>query len=191
MKIIGLTGGIGSGKSVVSQLFEVLGIPVYYTDTEAKRIMVTSDRVKEKLIQKFGHELYNNNRLDRAMLAQLIFNDTQMLTYVNSVVHPEVRKDFISWTHRYNHKPYTAVESAILFESGLNQHVDISITVVAPLEVRVERVRKRDGISKEAVLSRIKNQMKQEEKIKLSDQILINDDTKALIPQVESLINQL
>ena len=191
MKTIGITGGIGSGKSVVSRLLETMNIPVYNTDKEAKRITSTSRIIKEKLIQKFGQELYNDNELNKKKLASLIFNNPINLNYVNSVIHPEVFEDFSFWKKTIFGKAFVGIESAILFESGLNKMTDIDILVSAPLELRIERVILRDNLNKEEILNRIRNQMSEEEQKYLADYIVFNDNVQALIPQINTFINQL
>ena len=191
MKIIGITGGIGSGKSVVSRLLETMNIPVYDTDKEAKRITSSSPVIKEKLIQKFGKELYDNEELNKKKLASLIFYNSMNLNFVNSVIHPEVFNDFIFWKRNFFGKAFAGIESAILFESGLNKITDLNVLVTAPLELRIERVKLRDNLNKEEILNRIKNQMSEEEQEYLTDYIIYNDNIQALIPQVNTLINQL
>jgi dephospho-CoA kinase len=188
MKIIGLTGGIGSGKTIVTQLMEIMGIPVYNTDEEAKRIMNENDEVREKLVTRFGSSVYSNNKLDKTLLANLIFNNKENIDFVNSVVHPAVFEDFSKWAAKRNHSPYTAIESAILFESGFDKKTDITICVSAPLEIRIERLLKRNQTNREAILNRMKNQMSEEEKEIRADYILLNDNIKPLIPQLENTI---
>jgi len=188
MITIGLTGGIGSGKTTVAGIIEVMDIPVYYTDLEAKRIMAESPVVKEELTAMFGEEVYPGGRLNKPYLASLIFNNEANLHYVNSVVHPEVRKDFLQWKEKHTNREAVVVESAILFESGLEQSVDIKVTVTAPLEVRVERVMKRDNVDRQSILDRMANQLTEEERIKRSDKQIVNDNHHALIPQVEDIL---
>ncbi|MDL2256789.1 dephospho-CoA kinase [Bacteroidales bacterium OttesenSCG-928-I14] len=187
-KIIGLTGGIGSGKSIVSRLLETMNIPVYNTDIEAKRIMHESPIIKEKLINLFGNTLYSKGVLDRQKLSSLIFSDKENLNYVNGIVHPEVGKDFQEWVDRQENEELVAIESAILFESGFDKMVDVTVSVTASIDIRIERVIKRDGTKKDLVLNRIKNQMSEEERNKKSNYVIINNETEALIPQVEYLV---
>jgi len=188
MTTIGITGGIGSGKSTLSRLLETSGVPVYIADTEAKKLMNTSPDIKGKLIQKFGEAIYSEYGLNREKLASLIFCDPEAVAYVNSIVHPAVRADFIEWAE-YSLYPLIAVESAILFESRLDALVDFTVTVSAPLEIRMERILQRDRLSEKEITDRIANQMPEEEKIDRSDFVIINDDYHALIPQAEALIN--
>ena len=188
MTTIGITGGIGSGKSTLSRLLETSGVPVYIADTEAKKLMNTSPDIKGKLIQKFGEAIYSEDGLNREKLASLIFDNSEAIAYVNSIVHPAVRADFIEWAE-YCLCPVIAVESAILFESRLDALVDFTVTVSAPLEIRMERILQRDRLSEKEITDRIANQMPEEEKIDRSDFVIINDDYHALIPQAEALIN--
>lgn len=191
MMILGITGGIGSGKSVVSKLLETMGIPIYNSDKEAKKVTANSPLIREKLIRKFGSYLYKGEILDKVAFASLIFNDSSALDYANSVIHPEVLKDFLEWKDFLSHKKIVGIESAILFESRLNQVTDINITILAPEELRIERVIKRDKISKELIEERIKNQLSDEERALLTDYIIYNDNTHALIPQIEKIFSKL
>ena len=189
MKIIGITGGIGSGKSVVSKLLGINGIPVYNTDMAASKIHDISQTVREKLALRFGQELYEPyGVLNRTMLASLIFDHPENLAFVNSVVHPAVEADFLEWKTEREGEKLIGIESAILFESGLKRLIDISIHVSAPLEIRIRRVQKRDHWDREAILSRVRHQMTDEERNALADYTFINDDRQALLPQVENCI---
>jgi dephospho-CoA kinase len=191
MKTIGITGGIGSGKSIISKLFETRGIPVYITDIEAGKLNNSSSEIRKKLSARFGPEIYSDNVLNNRMLASLIFNDSNHLAFVNSVVHPEVYKNFLEWKKKYSKKEFIGIESAILFESGFNKYVDITVAVLAPVKIQIQRVQERDHLDKAAVLSRIQNQMSDEERIGLVDYTIINDGAKALLPQVENLFEML
>ncbi|MDR0865565.1 MAG: dephospho-CoA kinase [Candidatus Symbiothrix sp.] len=191
MKVLGITGGIGSGKSVVSKLLEIQGIPVYNTDKEAKKITAFSLVVQEKLSGKFGAALYKEGVLDKAMLASLIFNHPEYLAFTNSVIHPEVQKDFEEWKERQLGKSWVGIESAILFESGFDRLSDECITVSAPLEIRIQRVQKRDGLNRDAVLSRLNNQLSDKERSRLANCTIVNDEKKALLPQVENLLKMI
>ena len=188
MKVIGLTGGIGSGKSTVSRIFDLIGIPVYIADTESKRITESSPVIREKLIEKFGQELYSTGKLNKTLLASLIFENEENRLFVNSVIHPEVRIDFAKWKELHARSPLLVIESAILFETGLYKTVDVSLTVAAPEELRIRRVELRDGLSLESIISRINSQFPEEEKIRRSDYVIFNDDKQALIPQVENIV---
>lgn len=191
MKIVGITGGIGSGKSIVVSFLQYTGIPVYIADVEAKKIMDTSQLVKKELTARFGTDVYKEGILDRKLLASLIFNSRENLTFVNSVVHPEVLKDFQLWTAMQENAPFVVMESAILFEAAFNTHVDAIIAVTAPLNLRIERVMQRDHISKELILERVKSQMPEEEKCLLSDYVIYNDDVQSVVYQVERVMSQI
>ena len=186
MLVIGLTGGIGSGKSTVAKMFEALGIPVYYADDEAKALMHRSKIIRRKLIQKFGEEVYQNKQLNRAYLASKIFKDKEALAYVSSVVHPKVAQHFKRWIKKQN-APYVLQENAILFENGSYKNFDKIITVTAPLETKIKRVIKRDNTNREQVLSRINNQLSDSEKINKSDFVITNTNLKETQEQVEDI----
>ena len=187
MIVIGLTGGIGSGKSTVSRLFEIMGIPVYIADTESKRLAESSPVIREKLSKKFGKDLFEGGKLNKTLLASLIFENEENRLFVNSVIHPEVLIDFDQWKSQQTNSPAVIIETAILFEIGLHKTVDISVTVAAPEELRIRRVELRDGLSRESIISRIRSQFPEEEKIRRSDYVIYNDDRQALIPQIEKL----
>lgn len=191
MTILGITGGIGSGKSTVSELFRMCGVPVYIADEESKKLVATSPVIKEKLIGLFGEELYSGGMLNKALLASHIFNDKGKLNRVNSIIHPEVEIHFKKWTEEHARYPIVAKEAAILFESGFNKLVDKVVMVYAPLDIRIDRVMKRDNVARELVEARIKNQMPDEEKAKLSDFVIVNNDTSSLIEQVLTILEQL
>lgn len=184
---IGITGGIGSGKSMVSKLFELSDIPIYYADVEAKRITESSAEIKTQLTRRFGNDLYSANTLNKKRLAEIIFNDRKALQEVENMIHPKVRDDFKQWAARQN-KPIVGMEAAVLFESGFDREVDQIITVTAPLDLRITRVTARDHIAKEKVLERIANQLSDEEKIKRSDFVIVNDEKRAVIPQVSEVV---
>jgi dephospho-CoA kinase len=187
MKVIGITGGIGSGKTTACKIFQELGVPVYYADARAKELMTTNVVLKNKIIQAFGEKAYAGNGLDRAYLAQQIFASKEKLSILNGLVHPAVANDFDDWLQEHNGEKYVLKEAAILFESGAYQNVDITVLVIAPEDLRLERVMQRDGSSKEDVLKRMNNQWTQERKVKLADHILNNDGRKLLLPQVLEL----
>ena len=189
MKIIGLTGGIGSGKSTVSRLLKTMGIPVYTADTESKKLVNTSPQIRERLTATFGSQLYANGELDKAMLASLIFGNNENLRHVNSVIHPTVFEDFRHWAEQQQ-SSLVVVESAILFDSGFNKTVDVTVNVSAPREVRIRRVEERDKVSRESIEARINSQMPEEERNRLSDYTIFNDERQALLPQVENLLNK-
>jgi len=188
MKVIGLTGGIGSGKSVISNLLSVMGIPVYIADAESKRLTESSPVIREKLTQRFGADLYADGKLNKALLASLIFENEDNRNYVNSVIHPEVLIDFEKWKMQQISFPLVAIEAAILFESGFAGLVDVTVTVAAPEDLRIRRIELREGWSHAAIVSRIQSQLPEEEKIRRSNYVIYNDDKQALIPQVEKMV---
>lgn len=188
---LGITGGIGSGKSTVSEIFALCGIPVYIADVESKKLVATSSVICEKLIGLFGKELYEGGMLNKALLASHIFNDKEKLQTVNAIIHPEVEKDFRLWVESHGQYEVVAHEAAILFESGFDALMDKIVMVYTPLEMRIQRTIKRDNTSYEKVLERIQNQMPDEEKAKLSDFVIVNDGTRSLIEQVLHITQQL
>lgn len=187
MTKIGITGGIGSGKSVVASLLEIHGIPVYIADEESKLLTATSPVIREKLIALFGTDLYTSDGLNKKRLASFIFSNPDSLRQVNAIIHPEVNRHFLAWTERQT-RQFCALESAILFESGFNNTVDISLMVYAPLEIRLQRALKRDGVAREEIERRIQSQLPDETKKERSDYIIYNDGTQALIPQIAKFI---
>ena len=187
MKRIGITGGIGSGKSVVAQLLQTFGVPVYIADEESKRLTDSSPVIREGLSSLFGSAIYTPRGLDKKRLAAVIFGDRTQLERVNRLIHPVVQADFEAWCGRQS-VPLCALESAILFESGFEHLVDVRLMVYAPLDVRLHRAAERDHALREAILRRIQSQMPDEEKRRLSDYTILNDGRSALIPQVERFL---
>lgn len=190
MNLFGITGGIGSGKSTVASIFKTLGIPVYESDPRAKYLMTTNQEVRNRIIQLFGDDSYSaNNELNASLIASKVFNDKVLLGHLNRIVHPAVYQDLISWSQKPDQKssPYLIQESAILFEEDLTARLKGVILVVAHEEIRIQRVMKRDGVSKENVLQRIKNQWTDEKKIPLSDYVIFNDGDRSLIDQVRDI----
>lgn len=188
---VGITGGIGSGKTTVCKIFELLGIPVFYADQAAKELMQHDDALKLKLVEKFGPDTYLPDRtINRTYLANIVFNDEEQLAALNAIVHPAVFSAFDKWLSKQSAK-YVVKEAALLFESGSHQLCDVNVLVQSPEEIRIERVMKRDQITKEQVLGRIAQQMSDEEKSKLADYVLMNDEKKLLIPQILSLHQKL
>lgn len=188
---IGITGGIGSGKSVVATLLRLYGIPVYIADEESKRLTNSSRVIRRALVDLVGEAVYDaDGKLDKPRLANFIFGQPDHLARVNAIIHPEVNRDFLDWSERQE-KAFCAIESAILFESGFDRIVDVKLMVLAPLEIRLERAIARDHASREALERRIKSQMADEEKASRSDYVIHNDDRQALIPQVENFIGWL
>ncbi|MFW5644965.1 MAG: dephospho-CoA kinase [Bacteroidota bacterium] len=184
---IGLTGGIGSGKSLVSRVFKHLKIPVYESDIEAKRLMNTVDSLKSGIISVLGEKAYEKGILNRKYIASVVFNDPEKLHSLNELVHPAVRDDFIHWTKEHLEYPYVIQEAAILFESGFDRFFDFIIYVFADEELRIRRVMHRDSVKREDVLKRMKQQLPEENKKKLSDYILLNNEGNLILPQVLDL----
>jgi dephospho-CoA kinase len=191
MKIIGLTGGMGSGKSIVARFLEYREIPVYDSDKEAKRIISDSPLIHKLLVEKFGEEIYVNEKLNKILLSYLLFHNEKNLKFANSVIHPEVKKDFIQWKAQFQAKPFTVIETAILFESGFDKDVDLVINIAAPRELRIERVQKRDKLTRESILYRMRNQLTEEERKKKADYTIINDNYQAILPQIENILSKL
>lgn len=190
--VVGLTGGIGSGKSTVLERFRSLGaIAVYNADVEAKKLMNTSAEIKSKLTQLFGKEAYLNEQLNRAFIANVVFSDKEKLAALNAIVHPEVYKHLNAFIKENLDKEYVLYENAILFENKSNAFCDFIITVIADENIRIKRVMQRDQITKEAVKNRIKNQWIDAKKALLSNYIIINDDLKMLDNQIIKIHNNL
>ncbi len=184
---VGITGGIGSGKSTVCEFFKVIGIPVFTADTEAKAIMERSPAVRDQLTKLFGKDIYlPDRRLDRRKLAQLIFPAPALLEKVNAIVHPEVRKYFLEWLQKQN-TGYIVYEAAILFETGFHTFMDFTILVTAPEEERIKRVMAREQTTDEDIRNRISKQWPDERKIKLANYILNNNNRELIIPQLVEL----
>ena len=183
---IGLTGGIGSGKSTVARIFEVLNIPVYYADAAAKRLMNENSDLKNSIINAFGKNAYKDGILDRAYIAEEVFNNENKLQLLNAEVHPATINDAAVWFQQQT-SPYVIKEAALIFESGSNTGLDYVIGVSAPELIRLQRAMKRDHISIEQVQARMHKQMNEEEKMRLCDYVIFNDEQEMLIPQVLSL----
>ncbi|MFN8308574.1 MAG: dephospho-CoA kinase [Chitinophagales bacterium] len=186
---VGITGGIGSGKSTVCQIFERLGVPVYYADQRAKELMEDDRELVKAITMHFGNEMYKDGKLQRAALAAIVFSDEHKLLLLNSLVHPAVFRDNQSWNEVLAKKnyPYTIKEAALLVETGSYQQLDKLIVITAPLEDRIKRVMARDGSTEDQVLARIKAQLPEEEKVKLADYVIVNDEVMNLVPQVAKI----
>ncbi len=184
---LGITGGIGSGKSLVCSILEKFGIPVYYADKEARRLMNTSADLKLAIKDVFGEEIYPDGELDRQEMGRRIFGEPDLLNEINRMVHPVVREDFIKWSESCENVPYVIEEAAILFESGAVSEMDASVLIYAPKQLRIERVMARDGLSRSEVEKRINMQMDEEEKKRLADRVILNDEKKLLLPQLVAL----
>ena len=190
MIIIGLTGGIGSGKTTVAKMFNDLGVPVYFTDTEAKKIMNNSVVVRNKLVDVFGEDAYINGELNRKYLADKVFNNQEQLSIINSIVHPEVEIHFKAWV-KDQQAPFLVQESALIFENKRQGDFNKIITVTAPFKDRIQRVMDRDNATREQILDRIKNQMDDTFKIRNSHYIIDNIDLKNTKSQVKVIFEQL
>lgn len=184
LKRIGLTGGIGSGKSTVAKLLEIIGFPVYSSDDRAKILLNSSAIIHKRIKEELGEELFNENGIpDRNKLAELVFSDSEKLDTLNSIVHPEVRQDFVHWCEKQQSKTVFK-EAAIIFEHGLEKELDEVWVVYADQELRISRVMKRNSISREQVLQRMNNQWPAEKLNELATCVLNNNEESALIPQV-------
>ena len=182
---VGITGGIGSGKSTVCRIFETMDIPVYYADARAKHLMNHNWELKSKIKTILGKKAYHRNgRLNRPHVASLIFKDRKLLEKINSLVHPAVHEDAIKWFTYLDDVPYALYEAALLVENGSYKNLDKLIVVSAPEEIRIKRVMKRDKVNRETVLSRVKNQLPEADKIKVADYVIVNDETHSIIESV-------
>ena len=180
---VGITGGIGSGKSTVCEIFRVLGITVFEADKVARNLMNENSVIRQNLVEWFGNEIYSENQLNRKLLAELIFNNNSLLNKVNSLVHPIVREEFVKWKNSQN-TVYSVYEAAILFESGFYKLMDYTVLITAPQQIRINRVMARDNLSQDQVLARINNQWTDDEKRKLATTVIINDNKNLIIPQI-------
>ena len=190
MIIVGLTGGIGSGKTTVSNIFKDLGIPVYIADVEAKNLMNSSKVIKRKLIELFGSRAYENDQLNRTYIASKIFNDDTYLKRMNAIIHPKVANHFKHWLQKQTSK-YVIKEAAIIFEHNMQSQYDYIITVIANEENRIDRILKRDNTTKDKIVSIMKHQLSDEEKVKLSDFVIINDILEHTKEQVLNIHNSI
>lgn len=180
---LGVTGGIGSGKTTICKVFAVLGIPVFSADTEAKRIQNSDRDLQIKINSLAGKDLFASGKLDRTEMAKLIFRDSDLLAKVNSIVHPAVFEYFREWLNKQD-SPYAVMEAAILFESGAYRMMDRIVTVVTPMEERIERLVKGNKLTREQVTERIKNQIDDESRIKRSDYVIFNSENDIIIPAI-------
>lgn len=180
---IGLTGGIGSGKSTVAKVFEVLGMPVYYADDAAKKLMNEEGSLKQQIQKIFGATAYRNGQLDRKYVADIVFKKPDKLQLLNALVHPATINDAQKWMQRQR-TSYAIKEAALIFESGAQQQLDYVIGVYAPTPLRIQRTMQRDGITEEEVIARINKQLDENSKMQLCDFVIVNDEEQLLIPQV-------
>ena len=187
---VGITGGIGSGKSTVAHIFETLGIPVYYADDAAKKLMNEDEGLKQEVKQLFGDGAYTSGQLNRAFVAAQVFNNPEKLAMLNSIVHPATIADAEKWM-RQQSAPYAIKEAALIFESGAQENLDKVICVFAPKAIRIKRVMDRDGITREEVLSRMNKQINETIKMRLCNYVITNDEQQLLIPQVLAVHQEL
>ncbi|MEZ5005587.1 MAG: dephospho-CoA kinase [Bacteroides graminisolvens] len=188
---IGITGGIGSGKSVVSKLLQLMGVPVYIADVESKRLTETDPDIRAALISLLGDEVYQDGKLNRPLLASYIFGNKDNLTMVNGIIHPRIKDDFRRWAQSHSSYPIVGIEAAILIEAGFTEDVDQVVLVYAPQEIRLRRAVSRDACAVEQIQQRMRNQMPDEDKMAFAHHIIYNDDKQALIPQLGALIKTL
>ncbi len=188
MKKIGITGGIGSGKTIICEVFRLLGVPVFHADYVASDLQQNDHMIRKSLIDLFGHTIYNaDGTLDRITMSHLIFNNKELLEKVNSIIHPAVRENFRTRISENYSEDYILYEAAILFESGYYKELDLNILILADEVIRIKRVMKRDNISEHDVRERIRNQMPEAEKIKMADYIIENNEKQLLMPQILKL----
>jgi dephospho-CoA kinase len=188
---VGITGGIGSGKSLVCNVFDLFGVPVYNSDEEAKKIMNTDEEVRRKIINLFGEQSYDKTGLNRAYLRNKLFKEKQLLEKMNEIVHPAVRRYFQNWCEMHQSNPFVIQEAAIIFESGANKFLDYVSVVYAPEKIRIQRTVNRDVTNEQSVKNIIKNQMPEKEKLTLADDIIHNYDPHLVLPQILDLHKKL
>ena len=187
---VGLTGGIGSGKSTVAQIFEVLGVPVYYADIAAKRLMNEDAELRSAITTIFGKQAYANNILDRRYISSIVFSDPAKLELLNSIVHPATKKDGQAWMQQQT-SPYAIHEAALIFEATVSERLDRVIGVSSPMELRIKRAMERDKVNRDEVLKRMDQQLDEEIKMSKCDFVLFNDEKQLLITQVLELHEKL
>lgn len=181
---VGITGGIGSGKSTVCAIFEKLGIPVYYADTRAKALVNSHAELQSKITAAFGENSFNKGAYNRAFIASIVFADRTKLDLLNDIIHPYVFNDWLEFCHLHQNAPYVIKEAAIMLETESKKTVDFVVLVHAPLELRIERIMHRDASSRAEIEARIKAQMPESEKLKLANAVIYNDQKSSLIEQV-------
>ena len=191
MKVIGITGGIGSGKSFVCEILEEMGFSVYYSDESAKNLMNSDFRIQKELKLLIGDEAYTEDGLNRELISNKIFSDTTLRQKINQLIHPIVREDFEQWKKGFTDDEFIFNEAAILFETGAYLNYDSVILVYAPIELKLERIKKRDGISEEEVLTKMKSQWSDEQKMKLTPHHILNDGKNPLRERISVILKQL
>jgi dephospho-CoA kinase len=190
MKTVGLTGGIGSGKTTVAQMFKDLGVPVYNSDDAGKRLMAQNNKVKTAIVKLLGAKAYTGQELNTKYIAEKVFNDAELLQKLNKIVHPAVKNDFNSWVKDQN-TPYVIQEAAILFENGSYTFFDDMILVQAPKKIRIARVKERDNVSEKDILERMQHQWSYSKKKKLADYVILNNKLSDTVLQVNKVHDQL
>ena len=188
---IGITGGIGSGKTYVCQLLQQRGIPIYQCDDEAKRLMTKSPVIRRRITQLLGADAYSSSGLNKPIIARYLFADPNHTERINRIVHPVVRQDFLQWTKQQQDAPIVVQECALLFESGFQDTVDITVEVYAPLYLRLQRAVQRDQATPEQIQARMAQQMDEEEKRQRADFCILNDGTTDLDAQIDQLLKQI
>lgn len=188
---LGVTGGMGSGKTVVCDIFRLLDIPVFDADNEAKKLNDTSPIIREKLSHHFGNDLYNNGKLDKKKLAEIIFSNEENTRIANSIIHPELAKEYLKWVEKHSHLPFSVIDAAVLLEANFQQFIDKVIVVHAPKHLRVKRSLDRDNASTQQIEARMSKQMPEEEKIRQSDFVIYNDNQHSLLVQTAEILEKL
>lgn len=186
--IVGITGGIGGGKSTLAEKLRAEGYLVYDSDKEARRLQNEHPLIMEQLKEIFGANIYDVNGLNRKELAKIVFTQKDLLAKLNNIVHPVIREDFASWINKYSHQKLLFVESAILFESGFNAYIDKVVVMTANEDIRIKRVIKRDGIGEDQVKARMSNQSSEDEKISKADYVIHSDDNRVLVHKMRKLL---
>jgi len=185
---VGVTGGIGVGKTTVGQIFETLGAPIYKSDDRAKILMNSNDQLKSQIIEAFGYDAYNRDKqLNRSYLATVVFNNPKKLQVLNSLVHPAVLEDYRNWFSEQNNVPYTIKEAAIMFETDSHKSMDCIIVVTCPINLRIDRIVKRDHMKRDEVLKRIENQMSDKQRLEKAQYRVKNDGKQSIIKQTIDL----
>ena len=190
MVVIGMTGGIGAGKSYVADILRMRGIPVYDSDSRARLITANDRQVKAGLTALAGEALYAGGVFHKEILAEFIFGNNENMEYVNGIIHPRVKDDFRQWTGTLAGYDICVLESAILFESGFDRITDLTVCVDAPLELRLQRCMKRDNTDRSSILKRIRSQMDQDEKCRMADYVIVNENVHDLESQIDALIEK-
>lgn len=188
---VGLTGGMGSGKTMISSIFEIFGIPVFQADLTARRLLEEDEEIRTSLISWYGEGVYQEGKPDRALIASIVFRQPAQLAKVNGIIHPKVYEEYQAWLKKLAPVPFSIHEAAILFESGFNRYLDKTILVTAPEKIRIERIRLRDGLDETQISQRMENQWSDVKKSPLADYLLNNDGCTAVIPQVIKIFEEL